>query len=732
MEKGPKELPPSESFDLDGWHGEVVRRFQPADLETEVVRLVDPAAAEETIHWGRNYLYRTRLNTPEGALPVVVKQVRNQSRKDRWRRRHGGSKALRSWRMARAFEAAGIPTAQAVMLIESQAEEGPSFFLSRHLEGVVEARYLLRALNAGREAEAFPEVDFDSFLEAMGAALRRMHDAGFFHRDLSIGNVLLATDRPGRTVTADDLYIIDLNRARRRLPGLVDRTRDLCRLAIFQPAHRRRFLAAYWEGPPGWLRTALFRLFHHGFYWKIESKKRLRASTRRLADWMKPRRAHPHIPAADPQASARDKIVWDYLSDQPHQHAGKFEKFKVRLRDAPSHLRHAAAFAASAPRIWRRYRELTAGLYREPVPWDGVGICVRPYPAAPEKLLAAVDDLGVRKVLLRLHPWDDDHRAEEELASELHGRGYELAFALPQNRDLVRDPRRWRAQVEELAETFTPFGHHFQVGQAINRSKWGIWRYGEYLELAAMAAEILRRHPGVEVLGPAVIDFEPHVTAAVLNLPNTVHFDALASLLYVDRRGAPENRQLIFDTVGKVTLLKAIAETAQSCGPRSWITEVNWPLWEGPHSPAGRSVSVSEAAQADYLSRFYLLALGTGLVERVYWWQLVARGYGLIAAEEDPRNLTRRPSFAALATLEKQLRGSQYLGPLATEDPQARLDHFRWLDGRECVVGWSLEGTRRVRLPGVTSRVVEIDGKTSSISLPQEVDILSSVRYFHL
>ena len=205
-----------------------------------------------------------------------------------------------------------------------------------------------------------------------------------------------------------------------------------------------------------------------------------------------------------------------------------------------------------------------------------------------------------------------------------------MTFALPQNRELVRDPARWRAQMEEIAARFTPYGRHFQIGQAINRSKWGVWTLGEYLALARAAGEVLRRHPGVEILGPSVIDFEYHVTAAALNHARAgVRFDAVSALLYVDRRGAPENRQAGLDTVDKVVLLRAIAETARNADPRCWITEVNWPLREGPHSPAGRAVSVEEEPQADYLVRYYLLALGTGLVERVFWWQVVARGYGL-------------------------------------------------------------------------------------------------------
>ena len=62
----------------------------------------------------------------------------------------------------------------------------------------------------------------------------------------------------------------------------------------------------------------------------------------------------------------------------------------------------------------------------------------------------------MRHVLLRLHPWEEDHAAEEELARALHARGLELTFALPQNRELVRDPARWRAALEAIAPPLHP------------------------------------------------------------------------------------------------------------------------------------------------------------------------------------------------------------------------------------------------------------------------------------
>ena len=340
-------------------------------------------------------------------------------------------------------------------------------------------------------------------------------------------------------------------------------------------------------------------------------------------------------------------------------------------------------------------------------------------------------ELGVRHALLRLHPWEEEHAAEEALARALAARGVELTFALPQNRELVRDPARWRRAVERLAAAFTPYGRRFQIGQAINRSKWGIWTLGEYAGLAAAAADVLRRHPGVELLGPAVIDFEHHATAAVLNRQGLgVRFDAVSALLYVDRRGAPENAQAGFDLVRKIVLLKAIADTARHSAGRCWITEFNWPLREGPHSPAGRDVAVDEETHADYLARYYLLALGTGLVERAFWWQLAARGYGLVDPA-DPASPRRRPAFFALKTLLRELDGAR-LEQVVAVPPPARLHLFRRPDGAAVAVVWSAGPPAAVTLPARPAAAIGRDGAPLPPPAGPEVRATGSVVYYRL
>jgi lipopolysaccharide kinase (Kdo/WaaP) family protein len=715
----------STEFAFPGWTGEIAERYRPADLEGEVRRLVDPAAALRTLHWGRNYLYLARLAAPGGPVEVVVKQFRRDAG-ERLRSRLRGDKAARSWRTARALLAAGVPTPEPILRIEAADPAGPSFYICRHLPGALEARYVFRAANAARLAEEFPDLDFPGFVADLGALVRRLHEAGFWHRDVSGGNLLLHEGA---------IHLLDLNRTRR--PGrltLSQRTRDLCRIALFRSEHQELLLRAYWGREPGSLERALYLADHHAFRLRNRGKAGLKGGAGRLKRLLLPRGTHPHIPAAPAEAGARDKVVWDPLSDQPHQHAGRLEKLAVRLADAAAHAEEAAAASAALPRITRRYRELKRSLHQKPVPWGGLGVGVRPWPEAPEKPVELIQDLGVRHALLRLHPWDatpENRKAEEDLARELTARGVQVAFALPQSRDLVRDPERWRAAVEEIAGRFLPYGRSFQIGQAINRSKWGIWTMREYVELARAAAEVLRRAGDVEIAGPAVIDFEYHVTAALLNLRREgLHFDAVSALLYVDRRGAPENRQAGFGTEEKVLLLKAIADTARNAAGRCWVTEVNWPLREGPHSPAGKAVSVDEETQADYLVRYYLLALGTGLLEKVYWWQLLARGYGLVDPV-DPKSPRARPSFRALRTLASELpEGSRLERVLAL--PPTRQYHFRRPDGAEVVAAWSTGGPAKVALPREAVSACDRDGSPLPPAGGREVEVRSGVRYFTL
>jgi hypothetical protein len=726
-----------------GLRGEAAESLAGKDLPALAARLLDPGIATATLHWGRNYIYRATLTAAAESPAVAVKQFhdpRGVGTRGR-SRRSAGAKAEKSFRRATEFAAAGIATPRPLLWAEN-ATRSTAVFVTPALEGFTELRYLLRARNAGTDRESYPDLDVAEVLVLVARLARRMHDAGFWHRDFSIGNLLL---RPSASAGEPaEVVLVDLNRSRRLASVPTGaRMRDLCRLPLDRSDDRERLLAAYFGGAvPGAggaipkLARLRYEAARRAFLHKNRLKGGLRAVLAEVRSWVVPRGTHAHIPPAPEGAVARDKIVWDALSDQPHSHASRLERAKIRVADFGSHARSVAALVGAAPRIRRRYRELARSAVA-PFPWLEPGIAIRPWPENPEALLAAFDELGARRALVRLHPWASDHDAEEALARELASRGVELAFTLPQDRELVKDRARWRGAIEELAERFTRYGTRFQIGQAVNRSKWGIWSHDEYLELAADAAEILRRpRPGsdrrgpVELFGPAVIDFEAHVTAGIVNRRHpTLSFDGLASLLYVDRRGAPENEQLGFDTEGKVRLLAAVAGTGRLVDSgRQWISEVNWPLREGPHSPAGKAVSVSEQEQADYLARFFLLAAGTGLVERIDWWQLVAKGYGLVDPQADG-TLRRRPAFRAFATLRRELAGAVCHGSATMPDGARGIRFER--DGRTIVAAWAPAGRVDWRPEAAVSRVVARDGEDEAVT-GASVGLSGGVRYLTL
>ena len=151
---------------------------RPEDLTSEVMRLVDPSASTETIHWGRNYIYAAEMETLAGRLPVVVKQFQNQGLKKKLERRFKGSKAKRSWRVAKELVRVGLATPDPILWVESDEPEGPSCFVAKNLIGAVEVRQFFRRLNDDPEAQGFPEVDDEAFLGRLGRLAREINDAG--------------------------------------------------------------------------------------------------------------------------------------------------------------------------------------------------------------------------------------------------------------------------------------------------------------------------------------------------------------------------------------------------------------------------------------------------------------------------------------------------------------------------------------------------------------------------
>lgn len=180
---------------------------------------------------------------------------------------------------------------------------------------------------------------------------------------------------------------------------------------------------------------------------------------------------------------------------------------------------------------------------------------------------------------------------------------------------------------------FVLMGFVFQVGQVINCLKWGVWYFGEYLQLfESVVEELCVVCDDVQIFGLLIIDFEFYLFVVFLSFKyKVVQFDVVVSLFYVDCCGVFENEQMGFDMVGKVELFKSIVEML--CNFLSgcvWIIEMNWLLCEGLYLFVGCDVVVGEDEQVDYFVCYYVFVFVIGFVDCVFWWQLIVKGYGFI------------------------------------------------------------------------------------------------------
>jgi len=412
----------------------------------------------------------------------------------------------------------------------------------------------------------------------------------------------------------------------------------------------------------------------------------------------------------------RFPFAWNAFADQPHNVAPRSERMLHHIRRWPAYAALLWADLVRCVPVLRIYARNRRRMFRVPVAIspDMFAVSVSPprgRPAAEtEAVLGLLRETGVRRTLFRVPSWEKERLAEfEAFARRLRSDGREFAAALLQRRQDVFETAGWAGFLEE---SFARLGRHspfFEIGHAWNRTKWGVWDHAEYLKLVRPAVALRGRY-GVKLVGPAVIDFEFHLYPPILR---EVDFDVVSSLLYVDRVGAPENAQAGWTTAMKVALFAAAAEASARRPVPAWITEVNWPLaGTEPYSPAAGKPNVGEEAQADYLVRYYVICLAGGLIDRVFWWQLVAPGYGLVDSRETPWR--RRPSFCAFKTMVERLSGSVFIGkdgPPAG-GPRAGIEVYRFRkDGRDFALAWTTGAPRDREFGRPVAAVLDRDGR---------------------
>ncbi|MCJ7679721.1 MAG: hypothetical protein MUP70_03255 [Candidatus Aminicenantes bacterium] len=407
---------------------------------------------------------------------------------------------------------------------------------------------------------------------------------------------------------------------------------------------------------------------------------------------------------------------WNPYADQPHNVAPKSERLKTHIRYVDAYFIQLIDNLVYLFPGLRRFRALRKKMFVESVGiGDPFGLCFTPHPDRNPYILECFQELGIQKALFRIPSWERKSLDFFERTCDLFkDAGIELSIALLQQREDVNSSRKWETFVRDVLHRLGPRCAGIEIGHAWNRTKWGIWDFREYIRLAEPAVRIAAEYK-VRTLGPAVIDFEFHLYPSVLR---RIHFDVISSLLYADRVGSPENKQHGWDLAKKIALLRATVDVSAGRAKELWVTEFNWPLkGTGQYSPASGKPNVTEKEQADFLSRYFLLGLSSGFLQRIYWWQLIAPGYGLI--DDRDNSLRKRPAYFALKTLVKQLRGARFTGRIS--HPNAFL--FTFINnGRSFAAGWtngpSIRHTFVNRIDTVLSRngqSIPIQGQTLTL-----------------
>lgn len=637
---------------LGSYEAEIAPAWDGPELRavlTEVRRMLSDG---ERIYDGRNQLTRCRFSADGRDFDLAVKSFGHTGG---WRDRMGNAesgKAMRSWRVALRLMEGGAGTPEPITVLERRVKGRlvESHFMTVYVEEATSLREELNWIYTERPYSG----ELMALLQTVADAVRTLHQARVVHFDLGNQNILLHRQGPG---VWTDVRFIDLNRARCREEALTlrERARDLSRIALPSDFRRIFFEMIFEGGPP----AAFVR-------WEQMYRDRFsfHSKTRR---WRHPLRERKNRDNSV-YLPARDIWIWDECSGQAI--SAWTSRDRRRMHSARDGFRMVTSVLRDGPALYRAYQRLLQEAYQRPVEMmgrAGVAIQARPETEAWERPL--LKELGPVPLLVRFyhHETEKEWAYSADVIHRLKQAGHPITIALVQDRRAVLDPELWRVFMEAVLDRVHEDIEAAEVGHAINRVKWGIWNTDEYRRWMQASATVMARYHGIQWMGPAGIDFEYYrVWAALDRLPATIHFSALSHHLYVDRRGAPENRQGRFSTLEKAALARAMAVVSPRCADRLVVSEVNWPLLgTGIYSPVGSpyiwpgreilAPNVSESDAAAYALRYLLITLCSGLVDRVFWWQLTAHGYGLT-------DLNRiRPAYEAFRLFVQHLAPARFV-----------------------------------------------------------------------
>lgn len=346
---------------------------------------------------------------------------------------------------------------------------------------------------------------------------------------------------------------------------------------------------------------------------------------------------------------------WDNYSDQPAQLKDKAYKKRMRLKERSSLITTFILSLFLLPLSllampFIRRKEINSQKF------FSLGVDFEREPEETQKLL---DEIEVEHILLRLKLWEMQKLPQIKSFIEQNS-NRKITLKILQDREHVEDLELTQKDFKKIFDALHTLVDIFEIGSTINRAKWGFFSVEEYLNFYKVAFDLHQQYyKEIKLIGSGVIDFEFYYTIHTLFNFCKCKFDATSALLYVDRRGAPENTQLGFALSDKIALLSTMVWLSPKTKHELHITETNWPLSNtAPYAPTSEHECVDESSYADFMLRYYLHAFASQQVNSLSWHQLIASGYGLIDNREGIR---KREAFYTYKYMFKTLKNAQFL-----------------------------------------------------------------------
>jgi len=351
----------------------------------------------------------------------------------------------------------------------------------------------------------------------------------------------------------------------------------------------------------------------------------------------------------------KEPFKWDNYSDQPAQLKDKNYKQMMRKRQLTSLLKTVFTSLIILPfsivmMPFVKRNEINSNEF------IALGVDFQREPKHTQELLK---ELNVQNILLRFKLWEMDTLPLLKTFIKQNS-DKKITLKILQDRENIEDLALLKNNLTRIFEELGDSISIYEIGSTINRAKWGFFSVDEYSAFYKVAYDLqMAKFKTIKLMGSGVIDFEYHFTVHTLFNFFKYKYNGISSLLYVDRRGAPENTQLGFALSDKIALLSTMIWLSPKSENKLYITETNWPITgTAPYAPTSEYECIDEESYADFMLRYYLLAFASQQVQSVAWHQLIAPGYGLV---DNRKGIKKRVAFETFKYMHKTLCNAQFL-----------------------------------------------------------------------